>query len=348
MCVIVNNLFKISTMKIRFFLLSFFLFAVSQLSISQTLQINNIQACTGDTVIAEITNTSIDTIGAVTIYIAYDTASVSYINMFNFNSQLNGVLYNDIKNLSGQSVGKIAISWVASSNGVNLSSGIFGKIKFKAKNSNSFFQFLPDCEITNYMTNLYNINYVDGSIVVHQPVVIQNQPVLFVNSGQNAIISLHSLSICSKQWQKKVNNIWENLQNNSDYQCVDCDTLSLLSFNNIPNGSVFRCKLNNYCSTIYSDSVTINNTNVSEEKPSVKFSPNPFNESILIKSENAINFLKIYQSDGKLLEIFYFPQNTYEVFINDLYDLSKGLYFVEIHNFESFQMAKKIYKIIKN
>ena len=335
-------------MKIRFFLLSFFLFAVSQLSISQTLQINNIQACAGDTVNVEITNTSIDTIGAVTIYIAYDTASVKYINMYNFNTQLNGVLYNDIKDLSGQSVGKIAISWVASSNGINLNAGIFAKIKFKAKNSNSQFLFLPDCEITNYMTNIYNINYIDGSIQIYPPIVIQNQPVLFVNSGQNAIISLSTLISCSKQWQKKVNNIWLDLQNNSDYQCVDCDTLNLLSFNNIPNGSVFRCKLSNFCSTIYSDSVTINNTKISEEKSSVKFSPNPFNESILIKSESAINLLKIYQSDGKLVKIFNLPENSFEVFINDLHPLVKGLYFIEIHSYKSFLLEKKIYKVIKN
>ncbi len=315
-------------------------------AVSQSIQINNIQACSGDTLISEISNSSIDTIGAITLYITYDTASIKYINMYNFNSQLNGILYNDIKNISGQSVGKIALSWVASSNGVNLNQGIFAKIKFLAKDSSCSLQFSPDCEITNYQSQIFNINYINGSIEVHKPIVIQIQPQVFVESGQNGFLSIKTQNFCVKKWQFKINNVWTDLQNSSEYQCVDCDTLRLINFNTIPNGSLFRCKLSNTCETIFSNSILVTNTNVVNSENLIFLSPNPFVDYIRINSNAIIEKINIYQSDGKLMFSGFFNDKKNEQIITNLVYLNSGLYFIEIFTSQN-KCNSQIYKLIK-
>lgn len=339
---------KINVLKMRFIKLFLsIVFIANAINVfSQSMQINNIQACSGDTIISEITNSAIDTIGAVTIYINYDTATVKYITMFGFNSQLNGILYNDIKNISGQSVGRIALSWVASSNGVNLNQGIFARIKFLAKDSSCSLQFLPDCEITNYQSQIYNINYIDGNIEVQKPIVIQIQPQVFVESGQNGFISIKTQNFCVKKWQLKMNNVWTDLQNNLEYQCVDCDTLRLINFNTIPNGSLFRCKLSNTCETIFSNSVVVTNTNVVNSENSIFLGPNPFVDYIRINSNAIIEKINIYQSDGKLLFSGFFNDKKNEQNITNLMYLNSGLYFIEILTSQN-KSNSQIYKLIK-
>lgn len=313
---------------------------------SQTLQLNNIQACSGDTIISEITNSTINSIGAVTLYINYDTATVKYITMYNFNSQLNGILYNDIKNISGQSVGKIALSWVASSNGVNLNQGIFARIKFLAKDSSCSLEFSSDCEITNYQSQIFNINYINGSIEVHKPIAVQTQPQLFVESGQTGFISIKTQNFCEKKWQLKINNVWSDLQNGTDYQCVECDTLRLISLNTVSNGSLFRCKLSNTCETIFSNSIVVTNTNVVQYENSISLGPNPFVDFIRINSNAVIETVNIYQSDGKHLFSSTFNDNKKEQIITNMMYLNKGLYFIEIYTSQN-KSNSQVYKLIK-
>ena len=68
---------------------------------TQSMQLPDIQACIGDTVESPITMSAINNVGAITLYISYDTTAVKFIDMFNINSLASGVLFNDVKNTAG-------------------------------------------------------------------------------------------------------------------------------------------------------------------------------------------------------------------------------------------------------
>jgi hypothetical protein len=315
---------------------------------TQSMQLPDIQACIGDTVESPITMSAINNVGAITLYISYDTTAVKFIDMFNINSLASGVLFNDVKNTAGQLLGKIAISWVTSTAGINFSQGIFSELKFKILNGNTNLLFTPDCEIADYQSAILTVGYTNGSISVPATPFVLVQPDLYIISSQNAKITITSQNALFHNWQIKSGSNWINLQNNSDFQGVESDTLYLNNLNSITNNSLFRCKLSNECETTYSDSVTVITTTLKNfENEVFIISPNPFNDHIIIQNLNShqILELKIFQIDGKQLKInkSIFDNNY---IINNLVFLNKGIYFLEIVTDDS--KYRQTYKLIKN
>ena len=315
---------------------------------TQSIQLSDIQSCIGDTVISPISMSSINNVGAITLYISYDTTAVKFINMFNINPLASGVLYNDVKNANGQLLGKIAISWVTSSGGVNFSQGIFSELKFKILNGNTNLLFTPACEIADYQSSILTVSFTNGSISVPLTPLVLVQPYLCINSSQNAKITITSQNAIFHKWQIKSGGNWINLQNNSNFQGVETDTLILNNFNLIANNTLFRCELSNECETIYSDSIAVIPTVLNKlENETFTISPNPFCSFIIIQNLSLMQILefKIFQSDGKQLKIDNnILGNNY--IINNLDFLTKGIYFLEIVTCD--KKIIKIYKLIKN
>ena len=245
-------------------------------------------------------------------------------------------------------LGKIAISWVTSTAGINFSQGIFSELKFKILNGNTNLLFTPDCEIADYQSAILTVGYTNGSISVPATPFVLVQPDLYIISSQNAKITITSQNALFHNWQIKSGSNWINLQNNSDFQGVESDTLYLNNLNSITNNSLFRCKLSNECETTYSDSVTVITTTLKNfENEVFIISPNPFNDHIIIQNLNShqILELKIFQIDGKQLKInkSIFDNNY---IINNLVFLNKGIYFLEIVTDDS--KYRQTYKLIKN
>lgn len=147
-------------LKIAF--LSFLIFLCNQ-GKTQTLQIDDVQACVGDTASISINMSAIDSVGAITLYIGYDTTKLNFIDSANVNPLATGILIN----VGNARLGKIVISWTANGGaGVNFNAGIFVVFKFKVLTRNCPIVFLTDCEIANYNAQIINTTYINGSLTI--------------------------------------------------------------------------------------------------------------------------------------------------------------------------------------
>lgn len=321
---------------------------------TQTMQINNLQACTGDTVNATIIMSAMDSLGAITLFIGYDTTKLKFINLININPLASGMMFNDMHSgggNTGQLLGKIAITWVTSSLGINFGQGVFAELKFKVLGGGNNLQFLGNCEIANYESQTLNITYIDGSISAPLFPLIFNQPYLNIISSQNASITISSQNASSQNWQMKTGNSWVNIQNGIDFLGVDTDTLIINNFSSLINGTYFRCKLSTTCETIYTDSLFVITTGLPENKNNhYSVYPNPFTETIYIDHINSENIteIKISQVDGKTVRVTDLSNQNNKIVINNLNNLSKGFYFIEITSLTTDNRKDiQVYKLIK-
>lgn len=251
---------------------------------------------------------------------------------------------------TGSQLGKVAISLIATSGPINFSSGTLADLTFEVLNGNSNLQFSSNCEIADYTSNILIVNYTNGSVIIPQNPVVVSQPILNIIDYQNALIYIQSQNASNKIWQFSTGNDWIDLQNNNDFQGVNTDTLKLKNFNSILNPVLFRCKLIGLCESVNSDSIAVTYTNILDNENILPILyPNPFTDKFYINcNSNSINNFKLYSIDACYYKEI---KNTINNFleINDIKDLQKGLYFIEILYSTSSNKTKTIrYKIIKN
>ncbi|MEI6694997.1 MAG: cohesin domain-containing protein [Bacteroidota bacterium] len=324
---------------------------------TQSIQIGNVQSCVGDTVSFPINISNIDTVGAITLYIGYDTTLLNFINLTNINPLASGTLFNDVRSgINGPRLGKIAISWTANSSGVNFISGVFAILKFKViLAGNCPIPFLNNCEIVNYSAQLININYTNGSLAVASMPVILNQPSqLSLTSSQNGFFNVNVTNAYNIQWEIKQGNTWTNIINNTTFQGYDKDTLFVSHPIQSLNGSYVRCRLSNNCFSALSDSVVLNVITSSIEDYEVldfKIYPNPFCDNISLDALHSVfvEEINIFQLDGRLVQKIAKNCQTTSFLVTPLKELKKGCYFIEIvsKNKEGVRFSS-INKLIKN
>jgi hypothetical protein len=324
---------------------------------TQTLSIDSVKACIGDTASLPIKMSMIDSAGAITLFIGYDTTMLDFINLTNINPIATGVIFNDMRAGAGNGprLGKIAISWVANGPGIIFNAGTFAVLKFKVLSGNCPINFLNTCEIVNYNAQTLNINYINGSLIIPGMPVITTQPVqLSINTTQNGIYTVNTLNGDSIRWQINQGNGWIYLQNTSVFNGYNNDTLIVNHPGLSLNGSYIRCLISNLCYTKFSDSVILNVTELSVNKNTIfgcKIYPNPFSEIISLDFPHSsfIEEIKVYQIDGKLIKKIPINKQLNHITIHQLNELEKGIYFFEVNSINNKgSKTKNSYKLVKN
>jgi hypothetical protein len=213
-----------------------------------TISISQQSACPGTDVAVSINATNLLQIGAITLFIAYDTAAVQYITLNNVHPQLGGLLYNHL--IVPQPM--VAVSW-ASSSGASIAAGKLFDIQFHYKNGQGNFTFLPTCEIATTELVILEVTYDNGSI---QPSIqILSQPTdQMVYDGEPAGFAVEILPITAYQWQRSTNQgaTFVTLGETANFSGADTPTLEIATANLSMNGNLFRCKLSMSGCTIYS------------------------------------------------------------------------------------------------
>ncbi len=324
---------------------------------TQTLQIGDFQSCVGDTVSFPINISNVDTVGAITLYIGYDTTMLNFVNLTNINPLASGTLFNDVRSgINGPRLGKIAISWTANSSGVNFISGVYAVLKFKViLAGNCPIHFLNNCEIVNYSAQLMNINYTNGSLTVPAIPVILNQPSqLSLTSSQNGFFIINSTNAFNIQWEIKQGNTWSNIINNTTFQGFNKDTLFVSHPIQSLNGSYIRCRLSNYCFSALSDSVFLNVIASSIDdyvESGFEIYPNPFSNYFSMNALHStyIEEINIFQLDGRMVQQIALNCQTTSFLVTLPKELKKGYYFIEIVSINNKGIkVRSINKLIKN
>lgn len=138
---------------------------------AQTITVGSATANPGDNVLVPITFNNMNNIGAITLFIQYDPAVLTFNGITNLVPEGSGTIFNGMTNPT-----RVGISWTASTGGVNFPNGTYLDLQFAFLGGSSALDFTNACEIADWDANILIVTYVDG--VVSAPAVTFNLTVL--------------------------------------------------------------------------------------------------------------------------------------------------------------------------
>lgn len=342
-----NIINKASALLMIFLLFSFLLKAQPA-----GLTLANIGGCENNTVLIPLTGSNLTNIGAITLFISYDTLSLKFLSVENVNPQLNGLLANTMSNPP-----MISIVWSRTA-GATFQNSTLLFLKFTVLQKSSSLSFIKEiCEIANNAIppQVLTVNFSDGGVYPADPVIISEPENRTVLSQSNVNFQVSSPNASSYAWQESRTNgtLWSNLQESFPYSGSQTNTLTIQHVSVNFDQFRYRCILNpNNCDLISAaailsvDSTTGFSENLSEETRYLTSSPNPFTDKTTLEyvvPENGWVTIKIFSITGQVMGVPVESKHTagfYKMQDNFVY-LPVGIYCIRY----VFKGTSKIYEI---
>ena len=130
---------------------------------SQTVKVDSTFANYGDTVLVPLEFYGYLNMGALTLFIEYDTLALKYVGMTNLIPEGQGTLTN--ATIIQDSITVVGIAWSANNGGINFPDGKYLDLKFVFMSSESDLKFYePMCEIVDWDVNIILSTYIDGGV----------------------------------------------------------------------------------------------------------------------------------------------------------------------------------------
>jgi hypothetical protein len=219
----------------------------AHLSLSDTL------ACPDTDITITLYAEDLYNVGAISLYIGYDTTVIQYAGHGNTNPQFPGIMTNAVVAPATQ----VNIAW-SSLNPGNLSSGILLELYFEYIDDACPVTFNPGGDITS--VNLMPIPFTtsDGSAGLAPPYLIEDPENAVVTAGNDATFSITATEVSTYQWQESDGSGWYDLQNNATYQNVNGPELTITGPAIEMDSLFYRCFISaeNACE-VYSDSAML-------------------------------------------------------------------------------------------
>ncbi|MCK9401042.1 MAG: cohesin domain-containing protein [Bacteroidales bacterium] len=212
-----------------------FLQPIIMKSQNATATIGNVTSCAGDTVLAPVDVTNFIDVGAMTIYIGYDTNAAEFLSLQNINSAIpGGISYN-------ASNGQLGIAY-SNINSFTITSGKLFDLRFSFLGDSTLLPFNPGTEIANSNLEIIPLDTFPGSIknsirLISQPDSVKSYP------DNDVIFRVTSLGNPDYQWQENTGSGWIDLQNDQTYSGVNNDTLTVHDVPLSYDGYTYRCVL---------------------------------------------------------------------------------------------------------
>lgn len=207
--------------------------------------LGNIASCAGEDVLVPMDVVDFNDVGAMTIFIGYDTNVAVFNSILNINPQIPGFIsYNDIG-------GQVNIAY-SNPNPFYISGEKLFDLSFTYLYDSTLLTFNPGTEIANTMLEIIPLESYSGSIfnsieIINQPDSVQSYP------NNDVFFKITSVGNTTYQWQEDSGSGWTNLQNNGPYSGVNSDSLSI---SNVPlsfNENLYQCILTYEECTLVSD-----------------------------------------------------------------------------------------------
>jgi hypothetical protein len=214
-----------------------------------TATIGNVFSCAGDTMLAPVDVTDFINVGAMTIYIGYDTSAAEFLSLQNINSAIPGGISCNASN------GQVGIVY-SNPNSFTITSGKLFDLRFRFPGDSTALPFNPGTEIADPNLETIPLDTYAGSIkisieLINQPDSVQSYP------DNDVIFRVTSLGIPDYQWQENRGSGFSDLQNNQIYTGVDNDTLTVHDVSLSYNGYTYRCVLSAGNCTVISDTALL-------------------------------------------------------------------------------------------
>ena len=266
-----------------------------------TATIGTLTTCHNTAVVVPVLIQNFINVGAVSLYIGYDTAQLSFVGLENINPAFQGLLYNNMSVPSPQ----VGISWTSLS-GVNVVSGVLFQMKFNYQDNSTNLLFNPGCEVTTPDLEPIEVIFDNGQV---NPLIaiIQNPESITVTSPAQASFLINSSGGGALLWQHSTNDgtSFSDLTNSGIYQGVNTQELILTSTNQFLNGSYYRCKIISGQCVRYSESALLTIATIAQQDISLLAGwnslsgyLNPINPNLKVLFSSIINSIEIVTSEN--------------------------------------------------
>jgi hypothetical protein len=227
--------------------------SVRLLGQTATLSLPTIMACPDTEVNIPIFAEHLYDVGAVSLFIGYDTTVLTYLGHENVHPQFTGMLSNAMTQPEPQ----IGLSW-SNLSPANLPSGIMIELVFIYKENSCTLAFNAGGEIVNSDLDPILYEGVNGDIEPGPPYITLEPESVTSEAGQTVVFTIEAQQADTYQWQANYNNGWFDLANNDIYQNVNSSTLSISNVSLDMDNNWYRCFLtaDEGCE-IYSDSAKL-------------------------------------------------------------------------------------------
>jgi hypothetical protein len=217
-----------------------------------TATIENMDACDSTEIFVPINVEDFLNVGALTIFIGFDTTGIKDISIKNINSQFQGMLFNVFYEPEPQ----VGLSFT-SLNGANVVSGKLCDINLFYTSGTPTLIFLNGCELTTPDVVSIPVEYKNGS--VSPSIDITQQPAdQIVTELDETIFSIDCEGGENFQWQQSFDNgiSFLDLTNSGIFSGVNLQELTIISTPGTLNNNLFRCKVfNEDCISISNDAL---------------------------------------------------------------------------------------------
>jgi hypothetical protein len=211
--------------------------------------LGNIASCTGENVLVPLDVVDFNDVGAMTMYIGYDTNVAEFVSIQNINPGVpSSISYNATN-------GQINIAY-SSPTGFYISGEKLFDLSFTFLGDSTALPFNPGTEIANSNAEVIPLDTYSGSL--HNSIRITDQPDTTQSYPDNDVIfTISSQGNTNYQWQENNGSGWNNLQNNTTYSGVSTDTLTIYDVPLTFNGFTYRCLLTEDNCTVISDTALL-------------------------------------------------------------------------------------------
>ena len=220
----------------------------------QTLQIDSVSACAGDTILVPVTTTGFIGISAISLAIDYDATVSTFDGITNVHSQLAGIMANAISSPKDE----IRIGWFAFGPvGADIGTGKLFDLVLIYHGGTQTFSFDPVTELADNNYNPVPFTLINGYMQpgLSPQISVQPEP-LYACSGTNAVFSLTASDYLSVQWEINTGTGWLPLTEGFPYQGVNTGTLTVSNVDGSMHQNQFRAHLVNLCH-VWSDEVPL-------------------------------------------------------------------------------------------
>lgn len=218
-----------------------------------TITLPQAMACPGQAVVVPVAITNFSNIGAITLYIGYDTTVLEYTGFGNAHTAFPGLMVNPVVLPSTQ----VNIVWSSTTAG-NVANGVLVDLFFTYRTDSCELKLQPGCEIAN--PNLVPIPFIgtNGFAMAYPPYILAQPHNTIVTEGEPAYFTCAADGADTYQWQERGGAGWQNLQNSALYQNVNGSQMTITSTTLAMSGNWYRCFLtaNGGCQ-VYSDSARL-------------------------------------------------------------------------------------------
>ena len=218
-----------------------------------TLSLSEVTTCPVSDVAVTLHVENLFNVGAISLYIGYDTTVLEYQGHSSVHPQFMSILSNPVTSPATQ----INIIW-SNPMGATIQSGTLMVLNFTYKGGNSNLTFNPGCELSNVNFAPIPFTGENGAVLLGPPYITDNPIPVIVTEGAAASFSVTADGASTYQWQEFDGESWQNLQEDPVYQNVNGSQLIIAETALEMDSLYFRCYVTaqDFCEA-YSDSAML-------------------------------------------------------------------------------------------